>query len=131
MARLPGRLGLVVVCFRISSVLYILVGLLAMIGPMFIIPLLPPEEAPAAGFFIIFGLFFGLITIGIAIGVEVVIWYLKKLRYWAWVTAIVISALYLTGIFLPLGILGLMGLLDSETQAAFQAARLHRKSSMK
>ncbi|GEM_PF-5136446 len=128
MAKLPGRLRLVVVCFRISTVLYILLGLFAIVGPTFLIPSLPPEEAAVAGIFVIFGLIFGLVSIGIAIGVEVVVWYLKQLRYWAWVTAIVISALYLTSIFLPLGILGLLGLLDAETQAAFQAARLRRKS---
>lgn len=126
--QLPGRLRLTVVCLHISAGLYVLVALGAVLVPLLLIPSLPPEEAAAAGIFVIFGLFFALICIGLAIGVELVTWHLTKLRYWAWITAIVICAFYLTSLFLPLGALGLWGLLDAGTQAAFQSARLRGRT---
>jgi hypothetical protein len=40
-------------------------------------------------------------------------------KYWAWVTAIVVFGLSLFSIFLPLSVMGLVGLLKKETRQTF------------
>ncbi len=42
-------------------------------------------------------------------------------KYWAWVAGIIISGMQVFSIFFPLGIMGLMGLLNSKTRQAFNA----------
>jgi hypothetical protein len=43
-------------------------------------------------------------------------------KYWAWVAGIIVSGMQVLSIFFPLGIMGLMGLLNSKTRQAFNAA---------
>lgn len=43
-------------------------------------------------------------------------------KYWAWVAGIIVSGMQTLSIFFPLGIMGLMGLLNTNTRQAFNAA---------
>jgi hypothetical protein len=43
-------------------------------------------------------------------------------KYWAWVAGIIISGMQVFSIFFPLGIMGLIGLLNTKTRQAFNAA---------
>jgi Ca2+/Na+ antiporter len=108
-----------IVCFHISTVLYVLLGIgfLAIFATVPLDPELPRSFGP------IFGVVTFVLCLVFAAGVEVVVWGLKKLKYWAWITGIVTCAFYISSIFIVLGGLGLWGLLDAETQAAFNAAR--------
>ena len=66
---------------------------------------------------IMFGI--GMITAW-AIFVEIVIKGLKNGKKWAWIMGIVISAIQIPSIFIVLGIIGLITLLDKEVVASFQ-----------
>jgi hypothetical protein len=124
---MPGKLGLTIVCLHISTVLNALLGIGG--ATMFAKIMaedtsLPPEMEQVV---LMIGVVIVSITIVIAIAIEYVTWHLKKLKYWAWIVSLVICALYLPGLFFILGGLGLWGLLDSETQAVFKAARGSRE----
>ncbi len=43
-------------------------------------------------------------------------------KYWAWVAGIIISGMQVFSLFFPLGIMGLMGLLNTKTRQAFNNA---------
>ncbi|NJN59278.1 MAG: hypothetical protein HC879_18150 [Leptolyngbyaceae cyanobacterium SL_5_9] len=121
-----GRLGITIVCFHISAALYVLlgIGLAIFFGFIATQPASPEEYSIAVqplGIFL--GVFTLIFSFLLAAGVEVVVWGLRKLKYWAWIVGIVICALYITSAFVILGGLGLWGLLDSDTQAASRAAR--------
>lgn len=45
-------------------------------------------------------------------------------KYWAWMTSVCTFALYIPSLFLPLGIWGMMCLLDKEVRGQFQKADL-------
>lgn len=125
---MPGRLSITVVCLHISAALYVLLG----IGFAFFLgfysfsqfALADPSVSSVSQFGGIFlSVLIFVLFLLLAVGVEVVVWGLRKLKYWAWIVGIVICALYVTSAFVILGALGLWGLLDSETQAAFRAAK--------
>ena len=44
---------------------------------------------------------------------------LAQKKYWAWVASIIISGLSLFSLFFPIGLMGLIGLLNKETRQAF------------
>jgi hypothetical protein len=115
---MPERLIITVVCLHISAALYVLSGLMALV--LFINLPIPDPDFPALAFGI--GLF--VLCLVLAIGVEITIWGLRKLKYWAWIMALVLCGLYIPSLFFILGGLGLWGVLDARTQAAFQAERL-------
>lgn len=43
-------------------------------------------------------------------------------KYWAWVAGLIISGMQVFSLFFPLGIMGLIGLLNTKTRQAFNAA---------
>src|SRR5713101_6732144 len=55
----------------------------------------------------------------LALGVEFVAYGVHRRRYWAWITGLCVFGLYVPSLFLPLGLLGLWGLLDRGSQEAF------------
>lgn len=125
---MPGRLGITIVCLHISAALYVLLGIgfALFIGFFTSSEYMMSDPSATAGtqFAAVFvGVVIFALFLLLAVGVEVVVWGLKKLRYWAWIVGIVVCALYITSAFVILGGLGLWGLLDSDTQAAFRAAR--------
>ena len=57
--------------------------------------------------------------LALAVGIEFVAAGLRRRRFWAWVAALCIFGIYLPSLFLPLGALGLWGLLDLGSRAEF------------
>ncbi len=60
-----------------------------------------------------------LVCLAIIIVIEKVVAGLHRRRFWAWVVALCIFAMYVPSLFLPIGALGLWGLLDSESRTEF------------
>jgi len=103
------KLGLAIVCLHISAVLYVLVG------GFFIalVTVLDDEmKLPMA-----VGVGGVLLCLALAAGVEFVAFGLRRRRFWAWAAGLCIFGIYMPSIFLPLGVLGLWGLLDSGSRA--------------
>ena len=60
-----------------------------------------------------------LFSIAIVIFVEIVIKSLKNNKFWAWVAGLIICGLYVPSLFIILGIIGLVGLLDKDVRKDF------------
>jgi chromate transport protein ChrA len=111
---MKNRVGMALVCLHVSAAIYLVVGLL-LFGLSYVPDL--REELPAA--FGVVGLIFCLILVA---GIEVVASGLRRRRFWAWVSGLCIFGLYVPSLFLPLGALGLWGLLSPGSRAAFGIA---------
>ena len=104
------KIGLATVTLHISAVLYVIVGLL-------LFPLFMSEEKTGLGLlFAVVGL---ILCLALAFGIEFVVYGLHRRKFWAWVAGLCIFSLYVSSLFLPLGALGLWGLLDSGSRAEF------------
>jgi hypothetical protein len=68
---------------------------------------------------LVVGLVMLVTCVALAIGIEVVAFGLRRRKFWAWVAGLCIFGLYLPSLFLPLGALGLWGLLAPGSRAAF------------
>jgi len=107
-----SRIRLTTLGLRISEGLYVLIG-----------PCLPnftisfPEVRDQYPIWI--GICTGLLSVGFAVFVEIVVQGLKRRKFWAWVAGLCLSGLYVPSLFLPLGVMGLIGLLDPASRAAF------------
>jgi len=55
----------------------------------------------------------------LALGVEVVAYGVHRRRYWGWIAGLCVFGVYVPSLFLPLGILGLWGLLDRSSRQVF------------
>ncbi len=102
---MKNRVRLALLGLRISTVIYyfIMAGCLVW-------ALLPSEstgkkDASFAWFLFIF-------LIPFIIFLEVLIASLRKRRFWAWVGGLIVGALYTPSLFLPLGVMILVGLLS-------------------
>ena len=62
---------------------------------------------------------FLVLVLAIAIGIELVAFGLYRRKFWAWVAGLCIFGLFLPTVFFVLGALGLWGLLDPRSRAAF------------
>ena len=60
-----------------------------------------------------------LVSIGMGVFVEIVIKGLKDNKFWAWVAGLIICGIYVPSLFIILGIIGLIGLLDKEVRKDF------------
>jgi hypothetical protein len=100
------------VCLRISSVIYLLVG----IGGL-LLSFVEFEDGSTLG--PIFGVFMILFCTLFVVGIEFVAYGLKRRKFWAWIAEICIFALYVPSAFLPLGAFGLWGLLDAGSRREF------------
>ena len=107
-----GRIRLTILALRISEGLYVLIGLCFPIVAISYPEVL--EEYP-----IWIGICTGLLTVGFAVFLEIVVRSLQRRKFWAWVAGLCLSGLYVPSLFLPLGVMGLIGLLDPATRAAF------------
>jgi hypothetical protein len=101
-----NRIGLAVVCLHISAAMYLLLG--ALVSFFFI------SDDKAA-----IGVILGVFCLGLIVGIEVVVYGLRKRMNWAWIAGLCIFAVYVPSLFFPLGALGLWALLDNGTQRAF------------
>lgn len=97
---------LALIALRIMSIAYLV------LGPILITVGLFYQET------LVF-LFIGPFLFGLGILYHQIRKGLVEGKYWAWVSGIIVSALSLTSLFFPLGIMGLYGLLNRETRQAF------------
>lgn len=104
------KIGLAAVCLHISAALYVIVGLL-----MF--PLFMSDDETGLG--LPLAIVMLLVCLALAAGIEFVVYGLHRRKFWAWVAGLCIFGLYAPSLFLPLGALGLWGLLDSSSRAEF------------
>ncbi|MCE5324228.1 hypothetical protein LLG46_13070 [bacterium] len=140
---MPSRLKITVVCFNISAVLSIVCGIIMFIfgirsDPTFIIHCSGQPGVQLHHTFPLFGAFHvaaivgGLLLIFVAAPlIRHIALALTGLRYWAWLTGLILSGLMIFNgwhapyVFTVLGGLSLWGLLDKETLEAF----LHRPTN--
>jgi hypothetical protein len=61
-------------------------------------------------------------------GIEVIAYGVVQRRRWAWIAGVGLFATFVPSVFLPLGVLGLWGLLDCKTREEF-GVRLARRNS--
>lgn len=104
------RVGMAIVCLHISAVLYLLIGLLMF--PLLMVLDESGEAKPVALFLLLF-------CLALVAGIEAVVFGLRHRKFWAWVAGIILFGLYVPSLFLPLGALGLWGLLDEGSRAEF------------
>jgi hypothetical protein len=109
------RLGMAVVCLHISAVLYFAIGIL-----MF--PLMRSFGREERDAMLIAGVMFAF-CLAMVVGIEFVAAGLNRRRYWAWIAALCIFAVYATSAFLPIAAFGLWGLLDSGSREEIERAR--------
>jgi len=109
------RIGMAVVCLHISAVLYLLVGILPLL--FFFLS----EDTSGAEATLGIALSIGLLVLCLALiaGVEFVASGLRRRKFWAWIAGLCIFAIYLPTLFLPLGAIGLWGLLDTGSRREF------------
>ncbi len=114
------KIGLAMVCLPISAGLYLLVG-----GLMFV---LFPGQAnydyniareDDNGFGLAFAVGMFIFCLALVAGIEVVAYGLHRRKHWAWVAGRCIFVIYVPSLFLPLGALGLWGLLDAGSRREF------------
>ena len=103
------KLQLAIVCLHISAGLYLL------IGPLMFLFL--EGDDIGLGLALAGGVF--MFCLVLVAGIEVVVYGLHRRKFWAWVAGLCIFGLYLPSLFLPLGALGLWGLLDADTRREF------------
>lgn len=108
---MPHRVNMAIACLHISAVLYLLVG-----GLLCLVFLASDEFESIAMPFAIGTLALCLLLI---VGIEVVAWGLRRRKFWAWVAGLCIFGIYVPSLFLPLGALGLWGLLDTGSRREF------------
>ena len=109
---LTGRIRLAILALRISEGIYVLLGLCLPISMISVKEI--GDEYPMW-----LGVCTALLIIGFAVFIEIVARALNRRQFWAWVAGLCISGLYIPSLFLPLGVMGLVGLLDPASRAAF------------
>ena len=108
---MPNRIAVSLVCLHIGAAIYVALGFL-FVGLSY-----APDYSEE--FTIGLGRAMLAVCIGFAVGIEVVALGLRRRKFWAWVAGLCIFALYIPSPFLPLGALGLWGLLTPGSRAAF------------
>jgi chromate transport protein ChrA len=109
--RMKNRVAMALVCLHVSAAIYVIIGLL-----LFGLSNVPDfrDKLPTA-----FGVVALILCLVLVAGIEVVASGLRRRRFWAWVSGLCIFGLYLPSLFLPLGALGLWGLLSPGSRVAF------------
>jgi hypothetical protein len=110
----PKTMKLVTIPIRISSVIYAIFGLGSF--ALLLIPLTTESNAEILAMRIILSLMF-VMCAGLVVFLEIVIRALKGGKYWAWIAGICIAGLYIPSIFMVLGIIILVGLLNNEVKS--------------
>ena len=116
-----SKLRPTIVVLHISAVLYFLVavGLIAAVLGMNFLASPGEIEAIELTIFTIAFIIAAVLCVAIGIFVEVVIKALQNKKSWAWVAAFILCILYIPSIFIVLGIIGVLGLLDKDVQKDF------------
>jgi hypothetical protein len=106
---MPHRIEMAIICLRLSSVFYLLFStgflLMAVLSHMY-------TDLVICSIIVI-------VCIALVAGTEFVARGLKRREYWAWVVGLCIFVIYAPFLFLPIGALGLWGLLDRGSRSDF------------
>lgn len=116
------KIGLATGCLHFSAVLYVIFGVL--VFPSFIF-----EDESSLG--LTLAVFWLLGCLAAAAGVEFVVYGLHRRKFWAWVAGLCIFGIYLPSLFLPLGALGLWGLLDNGSQEEFRVGNSRERAKQR
>ena len=108
---MPHRINLAILCLHISAALYLVVGIL--FGVLF------HDDEDLGALAMPFAIGAMVFCVLLTAGIEVVVWGLRRRKFWAWVAGLCIFGIYIPSLFLPLGALGLWGLLDAGSRRAF------------
>lgn len=112
---MPHKIGLAITCLHISAAIYLLIGIaVGLFGVAF------RAEMESQDFVLVWTLL-GIVVGFIAV-IEVTAWGLQQRKFWAWVVGLIIFALYVPSLFIPLGVLGLIGLLNDASRREFGMA---------
>jgi hypothetical protein len=106
------KIGLALLGIRISSVIYSLIAVGCVVG-WFMLPS-GSEMVLSWGLWLL-----AVFALAIVIFLEIVIVNLKRRRFWAWVAGIIVGGLYAPSLFLPFGVMILVGLLSADSRMAF------------
>ncbi len=109
---MKSRVSLAVLGLRISAIIYYLL----MVGCL-VLALVSSESPENKDSF--FGWFLFIFLIPFVVFLEFVIHFLQKRRFWAWVAGLILGALYAPSLFLPLGVMILVGLLAEGSRNEF------------
>jgi len=118
------RTRLATLALHICIVLYLIGGLLLALSPLTWDWVMQSDAAQRAGAVWLLA----LICLGVAGSCFAVSKGLRRRRRWAWTTALVIFIVHLPSPLLPLGALGLFGLLGEGTRARFRGSRPNSKT---
>lgn len=120
------KLKYATIALHISAGLYVLLGCACIVLGLTIM-LIPSDtqfELSNEGFgFFIFMMVYAFFIFAFAVFVEIIVHYLHKKKYWAWIAGIIIGGMYLPSLFLPLGVLIFIGLLDKNVQDQIKQSR--------
>ena len=109
------KINLAVTCLHISASIYFLLGLGGFAFSFVVDPSVPASDVAI--------LWIGIaMCVGFGAFVEVVAWGLRNRKFWAWIAGLIVFALYVPSLFIPLGVLGLMGLLNEASRREFGMA---------
>lgn len=111
------KLNKTIIVLHISAVIYFLLGILFLIFPFLLVGEMGPETPDT--FIKMMWVFSGLFMIAMGVFIEIVVKSLKNNKFWAWIAGLIICGLYIPSIFIFLGIIGLIGLLDKDVRKDF------------
>ncbi len=114
----PKRLALAMVSLHVSTALYVVLGAGMVVLFAFVFPAAEPDAVLPIAYVAVLG--GGCLLM--AAGTQMVAWGLRRRRFWGWVAGIILFGLYVPSLFLPLGVLGLWGLLDPASRRLFPGA---------
>ena len=120
----PDRTRLATLSLHISAVLYLVCGALLALVPLAWDPETTGEYALRSGV----TWFLAVLCVALAALAWAAVRGLRRARRWAFRTALVLFLFYLPSIFLPLGAVGLFGLLSEGTRARFPKDRVSRRA---
>lgn len=116
----PHRIGTALVCLHVSAGIYATLGIAS---PWLFAWISELDDGPGRRWGIVVGVAVLSLFAVLVAGIELVAHGLRRRRFWAWVAGLCIFGIYVPSLFLPLGVLGLWGLLDAGSQQAFGVGR--------
>jgi len=116
------RLESVDVCLHIAAYLYAFLGI-ALLGYAVNQPAQAQSADPEAFMLAILA----VLSFVFAALPAIIAWGLRRRRFWAWVSGVILFGIYLPTVFLPLGVIGLRGLLNAGSRAE---VGIHSKSDL-
>jgi drug/metabolite transporter superfamily protein YnfA len=109
-----NKIQIAIISLHISTALYVIL-LLAV--PVFLAYFKDESfQGPVA---FAFGGLWVFLCLVMAVFIEVVVRGIRQRKRWAWIAGLCLAGLYLPSLFMPLGALGLWGLLDKGSRAEF------------